>query len=97
MSVEADCRRLLDAARALIEAGVEDSDPLARAIRATTVGAPRLAPRRLAACRHWQPALALADDAIAAIAGLLAPLAALYLWWGDIATPARLVPRQEKS
>ena len=80
MSVEADCRRLLDAARALIEAGVEDSDPLARAIRATTVGAPRLAPRRLAACRHWQPALALADDASAAIAGLLAPLAALFHW-----------------
>lgn len=59
MSAEADCRRLLDIARRLIEDGVEDSQPLARTICATTIQAPRLAPRRLAALAplaelfHW--------------------------------------------
>lgn len=80
MSAEADCRRLLDIARRLIEDGVEDSQPLAEAIGATTIQAPRLSPRRLAACRHWRPALALADDASAAVAGALAPLAELFHW-----------------
>lgn len=80
MSVKARIQRLLDATQALVEDKVVDGDSLARSIRETTVSAPLLIPKRLPACRHLQPALALADGASEAIAEALAPVAGLFHW-----------------
>ena len=76
MPIDSRIQRLLDAALGL----VEDRTALAQSIAATTPRAPRLAPKRLPACRHWEPALALSDRQSAAIAEALAPLGELFHW-----------------
>ena len=76
MPDEAAIQRLLDAACGL----VEERTDLARFIRATTPRAPRLSPKQLPACRHWKPALALANRQSAAIAEALTPLGELFHW-----------------
>ncbi|MCH7943941.1 MAG: cupin domain-containing protein [Proteobacteria bacterium] len=80
MSVERHLQRLLDAAQALIGDRLVDGESLARFIGATTVCAPLLAPKRLPACRHWEPALSLADSAGDPIAEALAPLVEVFHW-----------------
>ncbi len=76
MPLESRFQRLLDVARGL----VEDRTALAQSIKATTTRAPRLSPKRLPACRHWQPALALGDGRSAAVAEALADLGDLFHW-----------------
>ena len=69
-------QRLLDAACGL----VEERTDLEQFIRTTTPRAPRLEPKRLPACRHWKPALALANRQSAAIAEALTPLGDVFHW-----------------
>ena len=77
MNPEARIRRLLEAVQALVEDRVEGGASLARSISETRVTAPRLAPKRLPACRHWTPALALANNSMAVA---LAPLEDVFHW-----------------
>ena len=76
MADDAAIQRLLDAARGL----VEDRAGLAQSSKETVPRAPLLAPRTLPACRHWEPALALADARSASIAAALAPLGDVFHW-----------------
>lgn len=78
MSLEAHMRRLLVAAAGVIEDRLDDGKALARTVRETEVAAPLLAPKRLPACRHWRPALAVAGND--PIAEALAPLESAFHW-----------------